>query len=66
MLCNGVVLYHCRFSCLYLRLIAYSWRASALRAQLGFAELKSQFAPLPTVILNTWSEYCFLIAYVAF
>ena len=47
MLCNGVVLYHCRFSCLYLRLIAYSWRASALRAQLGFAELKSQFAPLP-------------------
>jgi hypothetical protein len=49
MLCNGVVLYHCRFSCLYLRLIAYSWRASALRAQLGFAELKSQFAPLPMI-----------------
>ena len=47
MLCNGVVLYHCRFSCLYLRLIAYSSRARALRAQLGFAELKSQFAPLP-------------------
>jgi hypothetical protein len=57
MLCNGVVLYHCRFSCLYLRLIAYSWRASALRAQLGFAELKSQFAPLPWYDSPFWLSY---------